>query len=224
MLLTRLARFTSLASLIATGVPTSAAEALQPPAKLTVRVYNFAQVPAGTLVASEETAAWIFRQTGIEVRWVDCPISAQDIAKFPACSQTTTLPSARSVKILPRPMADRFGLSPVKFGIAVPPNHAFVFFQRVQEATKDTGFSRPRVLGHVIAHELGHLLLPGEEHAAEGIMAEDLLARDCEHPGVMLLHFTAEQAERMRSQCCLVGPTKKTPHPTASPSAGPSSQ
>jgi len=162
-------------------------------------VYDFAKVPHDTLLQGEETAAWIFRQAGIELRWVDCPTSAQDIPKFPDCAQITDL-LARTIKILPPSMSERFGLPAAKFGFALWPNEAFVFFHRVQEVTKDTGFSRPRVLGHIMAHELGHLLLHGESHSAAGIMGENLLAKDCERPGVMLLVFTERQAKRMRAQ------------------------
>ena len=158
MWLPRLVVFVSLACSFADG-------AGKPNAKLTVKVYNYAKVPGDTLVQGENTAAWIFRRAGIETRWIDCPTSAEDVPKFPECEQLTD-PLARTVKLLPRSMSEKFDLPPAKFGFALRPNEAFVFFDRVLEVTKDTGFSRPRVLGHVMAHELGHLLLEGESHSA----------------------------------------------------------
>jgi hypothetical protein len=95
-------------------------------------------------------------------------------------------------------MSQRFGLSAAKAGFALWPNQAFVFFDRVLDVTKDTGFSRPRVLGHVMAHELGHLLLEGENHSTTGIMSANVLTRDC--PDVMPFVFTAMQSERMHAQ------------------------
>jgi hypothetical protein len=95
-------------------------------------------------------------------------------------------------------MSEQFGLPAVKAGFAVGPNQAFVFFDRVLKVTKDTGSSRPRVLGYVMAHELGHLLLDGESHSTTGIMSSNVLSRDC--PDMMLLVFTATQSDHMHAQ------------------------
>lgn len=185
---------------------TFADDAGKPNAKLTLKVYNYAKVSGDTLVHGEDTAAWIFRRAGIELRWIDCPTSAEDVPKFPKCEQLAD-PLARTFKLFRRSMSEKFDLPPVKFGFALRPNEAFVFFDRVVEVTKDTGFSRPRVLGHVMAHELGHLLLEGESHST-GIMSADVLARDCERPGVMLLMFTKSQGKRMQAQLRPELPTK----------------
>ena len=173
------------------------AEAPKPEAQLTVRVYNFAKVPHQTLQLAEETAAWIFRRSAIELRWVDCPISTPDIPTLSECAPTTD-PLTASIRILPQPMSERFGFPATKFGVAFPPDKVFVFFDRLQAATKDTGFSRPKVLAHIMAHELGHLLIQPEVHSTTGIMTENLLSKDCQRPGVLV--FTPSQGEQMRAQ------------------------
>jgi len=173
------------------------AEAPKPEAQLTVRVYNLAKVPHQTLQLAEETAAWIFRRSGIELRWVDCPISTPDIPTLSECAPTTD-PLTASIRILPQPISERFALPAAKFGVAFPPDKVFVFFDRVQSATKDTGFSRPKVLAHIMAHELGHLLIQPEVHSTTGIMTENLLSKDCQRPGVLV--FTPPQGEQMRAQ------------------------
>ena len=162
---------------------------------LTVKVYNYARVPPESLIAGEATAAWIFHRVAIDIQWVDCPISEEDIPKFPECRSVVVAPT---VKLLPRSMAEKFDVPAAKYGFALRPNEAFVFVHRIEEVTKDTGFSRPRVLGHVIAHELGHLLLEGENHSTGGIMSARVLSTDCERPGVMLLTFSNSQGQRMR--------------------------
>jgi len=187
-----LSRFVVFASLACCG-----AEQSKPEAQLTVRVYNFAKVSRQTLQLAEETAAWIFRHSGIELQWVDCPISTTDNLKFPECAPTTD-PLTASIRILPQPMSERFALPAAKFGVALPPDKVFVFFDRVEAATEDTGFSRPKVLAHVMAHELGHLLIQSEVHSITGIMTENLLSKDCQRPGVLV--FTPSQGEQMRAQ------------------------
>ena len=51
-----------------------------------------------------------------------------------------------------------------------------------------------------MAHELGHLLLDGERHSDRGIMNANVLTKECERPGVMLLSFTKSQSKRMQDQ------------------------
>jgi hypothetical protein len=166
--------------------------------ELKVQVYNLAGVPEGTLVQAEETAASIFHNAGIKLLWADCSSLHKEI-EHRVCSTIESAPVV-IIKILPQVMAERSGIPQRKFGAAVPPNLAFILFDRVEKITRDTGFSRPRVLGHIMAHELGHLMLPAETHSAHGIMSETLISRDCERPGIMLLMFTRAQGGRMRQR------------------------
>jgi hypothetical protein len=53
------------------------------------------------------------------------------------------------------------------------------------------------VLGHVVAHEIGHLLLPFAAHSAGGIMKARLDPRLAAIGG---LFFTADQAEDIRAK------------------------
>ena len=103
-------------------------------------------------------------------------------------------------------MSNRFGFSSGKYGLAVLPYEAYVFFQRVKEATKDTGESRPRLLGHIIVHELGHLLLESEGHSDIGIMSKHIYSGTCTRPGVISLVFTRQQGVRMRNTLTKVDP------------------
>jgi hypothetical protein len=163
----------------------------------TVKVYDFAGVPGGTLAQAKRTAASIFHEAGVQLLWIDCLVSDQKISQLQVCTSIENASTA-TVKLLPRVMAERSGIPRTKFGAALPHNRVFILFDRIHEITRDTGFSRARVLGHVMAHELGHVLLPGEVHSPHGIMSESLVSRDCERPGIMLLMFTKAQGARMR--------------------------
>ena len=52
-------------------------------------------------------------------------------------------------------------------------------------------------LGHVIAHEIGHLLLPTRAHSPSGIMKAGL---DGERAAQGALFFTREQARQIRTR------------------------
>jgi len=197
MWVSRLVFFPVLACFSASDVRPAGTERPKPELTLTVRVYNLAKVPNQTIQLAEATAAWIFRRSGIELSWTDCAIPAQETPKSPECAPTTD-PLTESIRILPQPMTERFRLPDAKFGVAFPPDKVFVFFDRLEAVTKDTGFSRPKVLGHIMAHELGHLLLQAEVHSTTGIMTENLLSKTCQRPGVLV--FTPWESEQMRAQ------------------------
>ena len=53
------------------------------------------------------------------------------------------------------------------------------------------------MLGHVVAHEMGHLLLPLHAHSSSGIMQAGLNMQLAAQGG---LFFTASQAYQIRTQ------------------------
>ena len=56
------------------------------------------------------------------------------------------------------------------------------------------------ILGCVIAHEIGHLLLGRNSHSANGIMKSPWSPEDFQLARKRSLRFTPEQAERMHGQ------------------------
>src|SRR5262249_16253173 len=117
---------------------------------------------------AKQTASWIFQQAGIEVLWIDCPTPITH--KPPSYIRAETYPVLR-ITIVPASIADRLHLPPDKLGVSLQPDRVFVLYDRIDKVTSNTGaFYKPSVLGNVIAHELGHLLLPAEGHSQTGIM------------------------------------------------------
>ncbi len=182
-------------------IPQSCAETPEPKAKLTVRVYNYAQVPAGILAQAEQQTAGIFRLAGIKLAWVDCPVSREEIEKFPVCTQMRKDRQALTLKILPESMAAGYALPITNLGVTIQHHASFVFYHRVQLLSNDKALSEPVVLGHIIAHELGHLLLGEGGHSESGIMKEDLRVNDFRQAEKgRSLTFSTEQAQRMQSR------------------------
>ena len=180
-------------------LPSAWAQSPEPQLKLGVRTYNYAAVPGGILLEAEQHTAEIFRRAGIDLAWIECPLSPSEVDKFPACAPGAG-PLAVTLKILPESMAEGFGLPLKNFGVTLQHHASFVFYNRVQLATQ-VGLSEPVVLGHIIAHELGHLLLGEGGHSDRGIMMEDLRVlnfREAEKGAP--LTFSKEQVHRMRTR------------------------
>src|SRR5512138_1630137 len=66
----------------------------------------------------------------------------------------------------------------------------------LQHAARSFNLNLPRLLGYVIAHEVGHLLLPERVHTVAGLMRANLDVRQFDR---RLLYFTREQAAAMRA-------------------------
>jgi hypothetical protein len=79
-----------------------------------------------------------------------------------------------------------------------------VFYDRVEDfAVKhiaDTHADTAQMLGHVIAHEIGHLLLNVQTHSASGIMRGRSDLWDVQNATYGHLLFTRQQAETIRGE------------------------
>jgi hypothetical protein len=137
---------------------------------LTIQVSNQAGVDLMTLVQAEKTATGIFKKTGVESRWIEPAVGGS----FPLSHiQLKILPSVSSIRAgLPDNFADdAMGLAP---GSGRDRQSVYVFYDRVEAlAAKlgaETHANAAQILGHAIAHEIGHVLLSVQTHSAAGIM------------------------------------------------------
>ena len=83
-----------------------------------------------------------------------------------------------------------------------------VFYERARELHNNWDFSLAVVIGNVIAHELGHLLLGSNSHASAGIMRARWQGEDLHRAAKADLWFTAQQAESMRRKLIAAHPRR----------------
>src|SRR4051812_46692107 len=66
------------------------------------------------------------------------------------------------------------GATPTALAHTLPPSagpqRITVFFNRVKRLVTSQQFAAPAVLGHVLAHEIGHVLLDTNDHSSVGLM------------------------------------------------------
>ncbi len=177
--------------------PTSGAEA-----RLTLRIYNYAALDSASLTASERVAGAILENVGIEAIWVDCPTSTRRSQAYPACDSdmgTTDL----VLRILPRRMAEKLRRSNDSLGSAQtcpetePACELTVFYHRVDELATN-GYRADLILGHVIAHEVAHVLL-GPRHSDDGILRAAWSPSDLQRISLgMHLDFSTDQSKQLR--------------------------
>jgi hypothetical protein len=74
--------------------------------------------------------------------------------------------------------------------------HSLVFWDRIEELAQTSGLTDV-ILGHAIAHEIGHLLM-GAEHSQVGLMRPRWDKGDIRTAARGRLRFTPAQAEALR--------------------------
>jgi hypothetical protein len=167
-------------------------------AQVTVSVYNDAQVPLDILTRAEQQAASIFSRAGLEVTWLKCThVNSGDRA---AACNGFDMPGHVAVRIIARiagPTSD------AAFGIAfLGPDgtgcYSDVFWKRAQGLHANSNVDLAGILGSVIAHEMGHLLLGSNAHAISGIMRAHWESGELHHIAMGTLSFLPEQSKRMR--------------------------
>ncbi len=181
---------------------------------ITIQVYNDAKVDHKTQLEAEKVAAGIFREAGVEVRWIDPKVTSENKQENPTDQRSFDL-SEMQLRILPPAMADPLGLPRNVMGLApgAGPDRlrVYVFYNRVQELAQRQvnahchgTIARPatvqQILGAMIAHELGHVLLNLPSHTKTGIMRGNWDLGDLHDAAYEDLLFTPQQGEVMRAE------------------------
>ncbi len=170
------------ASLLASPCLAASVESLPDVKQMTVRIYNYADVSDTVMNDAKRESNRIFAELEIETSWLNFPTSPELIASNRACSAKPG-PDHLIVKILPKSMSNKYGFKRGIFGFAlptakgVPGNSISLFFERVLVLAYYGGVgtsfvdAQAIILGHMIAHEIGHLLRGPQSHSPSGIMS-----------------------------------------------------
>ena len=175
------------------------AQATRP--QINVGLVNTADMDPKALNAALKLAAMIVSRTGVELLLVDCSHEKSEPA--PPCAGFTG-PSQISIRLIRRLHK---GSSAVGFGKlgradrleAWPGSGSvYVFCEMIEAVAKDRMAPLQDILGVVVAHEIGHLLI-GPGHSATGLMQRKFRERQWGEAAQGTLRFTPWQAEIIRN-------------------------
>ncbi|HEY1467729.1 MAG TPA: hypothetical protein VGF61_01705 [Candidatus Acidoferrum sp.] len=181
--------------------------------QLILSVFNDASVPAGILAQAEARATHILAQAGIQVEWLNCAPGGSHVPdqfEQPSPCSRIAYPSHLSVRIVLTAQSVPEDI----FGQAFADNegkgtYIKLFYAHLAEPNAHLPLGEGELLGCVIAHEVGHLLLGTDSHSRDGIMQGRWESPQLSEAGKGNLQFTPSQAALMRE--CLAGAKKKEP-------------
>jgi hypothetical protein len=171
-----------------------------PKPQVIINVYNDAQVSEKVLAQAQQEATRIFRQAGIDNVWVECQSLNPDLNRKPECEYPAG-PRHLALRIVPWSSNLRDSVFGAAFlSVEGEGTYSDVFYDAVQKLHQDWHASLAGVLGHVMAHEIGHLLLGTNAHSPTGIMRLGWQGRELRNISMGTFLFTSEQAEAMQDK------------------------
>ena len=174
----------------------------QPESAITVLVFNDARVEPATLARAERQAARIHEQAGIQLNWVDCPLTAEELVHSAVC-QLPPSPARVSLRILPDSVKQVVGARSWTLGFAfIPASGAFgtdahICASCCSELASGNEALRTAVLAHAMARELGHLLLGTPNHSAAGLMHTPWQSKEMQKIAQGQFLFTPQEGATM---------------------------
>jgi hypothetical protein len=170
--------------------------------QITIRVRNYARVDSGVLLTAKTTSSRILREAGAETVWVLC-FDGNTGSNDVAC---TNLPGPMDLtfNVLPfsAPQASR--LRGDEFGYATEDGAqgfgcvAWIFYDPIKSFAVEKELSLTQLLGHVLAHELGHILLGANSHSGMGLMRAQWSSRELFEANHGGLFFSDSESRRIQ--------------------------
>lgn len=169
-------------------------------AEITIAVFNDAEIPHDIVAGAEKTAGKIFLKAGIRTVWLNCGQPARQEGGESPCL-AVPLNQRFDVRIV----HDSMGLRSSVLGIAFLSDagagrQADVFYDGVARIRRESTIDAATLLGHVTAHEIGHLLLGANSHALSGLMRASWTRDELFTASRGELLFSKSQSDRIKAR------------------------
>jgi hypothetical protein len=179
--------------------------------RVTVHVYDLAGVSARDLRQATEEAGRILATAGVEAVWqfgpADTPEAHETDSHATSPADRNQQRDTRDYLVLRLMRGFPEGALPGALGVSLPDAkfgvHATIFYDRIERVSKTGDVALATMLGHAMAHELGHVLLGNTEHSAIGIMKARWGKADYQRASMGLMTFNAREREAIQKRAVL---------------------
>ena len=165
---------------------------------LTIRMFDYVGLVAGTRAEVDMTATHILRSAGIQIQFIECYVrGVLDQGGRDCAGPLGTADVA--LRILEPKLAMKAEQAGYAAMTAEGGAYVTVFVDPEHKRARIGSLSNGVFLGHAVGHEIGHLLLGPSSHSPSGIMRP--FWRPCDEEWMVkgVLLFDAGQGVRMRA-------------------------
>jgi len=159
---------------------------------LVLQMHNLAGAPPAEVSKAEFELARMYDSVGAHLDWDD------------AADRRAGEPTIVRVILLPYETGDLRYTPDTVMGAALRTGSdtrlVYAFYRRVRAEAERHGVSTSLLLACAIAHELGHVLLPGRRHSRDGLMRACWNSHDFHRADQGLLRFSADEAALIRQR------------------------
>ena len=178
--------------------------------RVTLRVYDLTGMSTSDLAAALGETTKVLQKAGIALAWTTGDPTAPEAHWEDATPRTMPVP-------LPRIVVARImdktgqGFPSEMLGRAYPFANVgcqiTIFLDHIRIRQAEAGVAVPNLMGHVLAHELGHVLLRSGSgaHTPRGLMSTDWGRAEFQRIEQGALNFSQKQAAVMRSMLASTG-------------------
>jgi hypothetical protein len=163
-----------------------------------VRIHDYARLPEGSIESAQQRVRDLYAAIGVHPVWAETMRPPDQPRRM-----LDRDPQEWSIIILNPAMSRRLRVDATAVGLAVVTRLeggkvAYILSDRVSNVAAASATDPADVLGMIIAHELGHLLLPSGAHSETGLMRPLWQVLDFRAVDPQLLRFTPAQANAVR--------------------------
>lgn len=170
-------------------------------ASVTVRIDDYATVAGDVLARAQDEVTQMYAMIGVDTTWLKPRRMAK--RRFGLSLLTGDPAPDVTVMVLSQSMTNRIAPPEDALGLAATSatergHIAYVFYDRLRSLTRQCHVSDVTALTLVLAHEIGHLLLPHGTHSDTGVMRGRWDRERFRLLDTRQLGFTPVQGQQMR--------------------------
>jgi hypothetical protein len=167
--------------------------------QLTLRIHDYARVGPKVLLRAQRLVSDSYGSIGVRTPWAETLHPFSDKDEPTDCCATEDL----TIIVLTTRMAERTRFPKDAVGCAVVGRGgggrvAYIRYDRVAASAIQADWDAGDFMALVVAHEVGHLLLPIGSHSPDGLMRGRWDVNDLRRTDPHTLSFTPRQAELIR--------------------------
>jgi hypothetical protein len=170
---------------------------------ITIQIHDYWHVPSESLARASAIVTSTYEKIGVRTEWIG--VVRQDVRRRGSKPRRdrSRMPIAQlTIIILTKDMAARGRFADGALGLAAVADEgmgriAYAIYDRVRDTASRAAMNEADLLGFVMAHEIGHLLLPSRSPDT-GLMRSRWTVRDFKRLDVATLEFSPLQASQIR--------------------------